>query len=107
MNSDHNSTPDTTDPQEPFDAETLQAFARSERMISSGSPEEERRLRRAAWRNLSTEEKLWQIGQFIVLGLSVCGIDVVGDFFHLPGIFDTILWCVVCLTLAASKFRKL
>lgn len=104
MDSDFRSAPDTAEPQELLDAEAQRDLERCMSMISSGSPEEKRRERRAAWRSLSTEEKLWQIGQFVVLGLSVCGIDVVGDFFHLPGVFDTILWCVVCLTLGTSKF---
>lgn len=106
MNSDHQPTPDTAPSQESPDTEAQRDLDRCMRMISSGSPKEKRRERRAAWRSLSTEEKLWQIGWAIVLALSVCGIDVVGDFFHLPGIFDTILWCVVALTLLYSKFRN-
>lgn len=106
MNPDHRSTPDTTDPQEPFDAETLQAFERSERMISAGTPKEKRQERRAAWRSTPTDEKLWLFGHVIVWILSTCGIDVVCDFFHLPGIFFLVLWSIVCLTLGTSKFYK-
>ncbi len=91
MSSDRRSPWDAIEQQERFDAEIQREIDREER---------------SKWKNLSAQEKLWQIGWFIVLALSVCGIDVVGDFFHLPGIFDTILWCVVGLTLLYSKFRK-
>lgn len=106
MNLDRQPTPDTTPSQNALDSEAQRDLERCMRMISPGSPEEIRWERRAAWRNISTEEKLWQIGLFFVFGLSVCGIDVVCDFFHLPSICFIILLSIVGLTLLYSKFRS-
>ena len=91
MNSDRRSPWDAIEQQERFDAETQREIDREER---------------SKWKNLSTHEKLWQIGQAIVLILSVCGIGVVLDFFHLPSVFAVVLWSIIGLTLGASKFRK-
>jgi hypothetical protein len=106
MNSAHRPPSDSAEPQELFDAETLQSFERCERMISSGSPKEKRQERRAAWRATPTAEKLWIIGQFITFILAVAGIIHICRLFDLPGIFVTILWCVVGLTASYSVFRK-
>ena len=91
MSSDRRSPGDAIEQQERFDAEIQREIDREER---------------SKWKNLSTEEKLWQIGLFFVFGLSVCGINVVCDFFHLPSICFIVLLSIVGLTIGTSKFHK-
>ena len=89
MNLDHHSPWDAIEQQERFDAEIQQEIDREER---------------GKWRNLSTDEKFWRLGQAIVLILSVCGIGVVLDFLHLPSVFAVVLWAIIGSTLLYSKF---